>query len=184
MQTLRRRTAWYVRLQCALAVMLLAGLVVFALAVYLPATRRLATMNLQMRSAQQQLAQNQHRARNLTLLALEVQQLETRVQTFDRQFPKQPELGQFIRDLTQISQQLSLQEWKYQPGAPRKGEAFYELPIKMSFRGTFPNVDSFLRQVEDMQRLTRVRRLNMKSRDSTAGVVDVDMTMSIYFSES
>lgn len=183
MRSLRRKTSWYVRLQCGLAIALLAGCLLFAMAVYLPAMRRLSAMNAQIASAQRDLEQNQHRARNLPLLALEVQRLESRVQTFDRQFPPQPELGQLIRDLTHISQQLSLQDWKYQPGAPRRGEAFHELPIHMSFRGSFPNVDSFLRQIEDMQRLTRVRRLSMKSRDSAAGVVDVEMIMSVYFSE-
>jgi Tfp pilus assembly protein PilO len=183
MQSLRTQIGWCTRMQWALACAILAGMVGFYALGYLPATRRMETLRLQIQSKKRELEQNQNKARNLPILALEVQQLESQVRTYDRQFPRQPELGQFIRDITQISQQLSLGEWKYQPGAPRRGNAFYELPIQMQFQGQFPNVEAFLRQVEDMQRLTRVRRIHIKGRSGMAGAVEVEMAMNIYFSE-
>jgi Tfp pilus assembly protein PilO len=150
---------------------------------YRPAIGRLEVLKLQLQSKQRELEQNQNKARNLPILAFEVQQLESQVRVYDRQFPQQPELGQFIKDITQISQQLALGEWKYQPGAPKRWEGFCELPIQMHFRGDFLNVASFLRQVEDLQRMTRIRRLSVKSKDNKAGAVEVDLGMMVYFSE-
>jgi hypothetical protein len=53
----------------------------------------------------------------------------------------------------------------------------------MNFEGDFQNVFSFIRQLEEMQRLTRVRSLTVKCKDGKLGHVDVSMAMNIYFSE-
>jgi hypothetical protein len=45
------------------------------------------------------------------------------------------------------------------------------------------SVFSFLRQTEQMQRLTRVKELKLKSSDRAdkAGQVEVELSMNIYF---
>ena len=116
-------------------------------------------------------------------MALEVQELETRVRDYDRQFPKQADLGDFIKDMTRVSQQLALREWKYQPGAPKRGDTYFELPIQMNFQGEFLNVYSFLSEVEHLQRLTRIRKLAIKAKDFKTGLVEVEIGLNIYFSE-
>ncbi len=183
MQSLQKQIGWCTRMQWALGCAILAGMVGFYALGYLPATRQMETLRMQIQSKKRELEQNQNKARNLPILALEVQQLERQVQMYDRQFPRQPELGQFIRDITQISQQLSLGQWKYQPAHARRGNAFFELPIQMHFQGQFSNVEAFLRQVEDMQRLTRIKRISIKGRSGASGAVEVEMAMNIYFSE-
>jgi Tfp pilus assembly protein PilO len=85
--------------------------------------------------------------------------------------------------VTQISRRLDLREWKYQPSAPKAGDSYYELPIQMHFEGDFVNSASFLRQVEELQRLTRVKKLTVKGTDRKRGTVEVDVAMNIYFSE-
>jgi Tfp pilus assembly protein PilO len=183
MRLLQNQINWCGRAQWTMGIIGVIGLVVFYAGWYRPTARKLETLKLQIQSKQRELEQNQDRAKTLPILAFQVQKLAGEVQAYDRQFPKQPDLGRLIKDITQISQQLALQEWKYQPGAPKKGQAFFELPIQMNFSGDFLNVASFLRQVEDMQRLTRVRKLQLKTRDGKAGTVDVDLTMNVYFSE-
>jgi type IV pilus assembly protein PilO len=183
MRSLQSQAQAYTRVQWALGILLAMGLGAFYLAGYRPATSRQAGLLMQMSARQRDLEQNQNRARNLPILAAEVQQLERRVAAYGRQFPRQPELGEFIREITRISQQLSLSDWKYQPGAPRRGDSYFELPIQMHLEGDFVNVATFLRQIEDMQRLTRVRKLGFKVHDSKAGTVEADITMNIYFSE-
>ncbi len=183
MNALQRQIDWYRRVQWTLVgvmASLSAGFYFFG---YRPAVARRETLQLQIQSKQRELDQSQNKARTLPILAREVKELESRVQVYDRQFPRQPQIGEFIRDMTQISQRLSLRNWNYKPATPKRTEGFYELPIIMSFQGDFTNVASFLRQVEELQRLTRVRRLLLKNRDPRTGAVEVEMAMNIYFSE-
>ncbi|HEV8377536.1 MAG TPA: type 4a pilus biogenesis protein PilO [Tepidisphaeraceae bacterium] len=159
------------------------AVVLFVFAGYLPARHRLEALHGQIQSKTREVEENQNKARNLPLLALEVQELETRVRDYDRQFPKQAEIGDFIKDITRVSQQLSLRDWKYQPGAPRRGDSYFELPIQMNFQGEFLNVFSFLTEVEHLQRLTRVRKLVIRTKDIKSGMVEVEIGLNIYFSE-
>ena len=109
--------------------------------------------------------------------------LESQVLNYDRQFPKQADLGDFIKDMTRVSQQLALHEWKYQPAAPKRGDAYFELPIQMNFQGEFLNVYSFLTEVEHLARLTRIRKVAIKAKDFRTGLVEVEIGLNIYFSE-
>ena len=47
----------------------------------------------------------------------------------------------------------------------------------------FLNACTFLRQTEEMQRLTRVRSISIRSKDGKLGQVEVQMAMNIYFAE-
>ena len=49
--------------------------------------------------------------------------------------------------------------------------------------GDFANVFSFIRRLEEMQRLTRVKSLSVHCKDGRLGQVDVNLAMNIYFSE-
>jgi hypothetical protein len=53
----------------------------------------------------------------------------------------------------------------------------------MTFEGDFLNAFGFLRQLEEMQRLTRVKTLSVRCRDPRTGLVEVSLAMNIYFSE-
>jgi Tfp pilus assembly protein PilO len=183
MNTLQKQIDRYKHIQWTLGMVMACLAIGFYVFGYRPAVARLETLQLQTQSKQRELDQSQNKARTLPILVKEVQELEKQVEIYDRQFPRQPQIGEFIRDMTQISQQLSLKNWNYKPAAPKRTEGFYELPIMMSFQGDFMNVSSFLRQVEKLQRLTRVKRLLLKNRDPRTGLVEVEMAMNIYFSE-
>lgn len=183
MSTLQRRIERYGQIQWTLSAVMLCLSLAFYFFGYRPSIARLETLAMQRESKQRDVDQTQNKARTLPILLREVRDLEKRVQDYDRQFPRQPQIGEFIRDMTRISQQLSLKNWNYKPAAPKRSEGYYELPIVMSFQGDFMNVASFLRQVEKLERLTRVKRLTLRGRDPRAGTVEVEMSMNIYFSE-
>lgn len=183
MRSLTSQITWCRRLQMGLSAGLAVMVLLFLFAGYLPAKRHLDALEGQIQSRTAEVEGNQNRARNLPLLALEVQELESRVRDYDRQFPRQADLGEFIKDITRVSQQLALRDFKYQPGAPKRGDTYFELPIQMNFQGDFLNVYSFLSEVEHLQRLTRVRRLSIRTKEIKGGLVEVEIGLNIYFSE-
>ena len=143
----------------------------------------MAALRMQIDLKQRELATSKDRVADLPLLLGEVGKLDRKVADYERQFPRQLELGQFIKDLTRLCQQVSLKDWKYQPGAPRRNESLHEMPIVMQFNGDFVSAASILQQVETLQRLTRVKRLKMKQKEAQEGVVEVEASVSIYFAE-
>jgi Tfp pilus assembly protein PilO len=183
MRSLRSQILWLNRLQWGMSIGVTVAILIFIFAGYRPAQQRLDDLHLQIQSKAREVDANQNKALNLPLLMMEVQQLDGQVRDYDRQFPRQANLGEFIREITQVSQQLALRDWKYQPGLPRRGDAYFELPIQMNFQGEFTNVFSFLTEVERLQRLTRVRKLAIRHKDTRTGIVEVEIVLHIYFSE-
>ena len=183
MRSLATQINWCRRLQWGLSVGIAVVVALYVVAGYFPAKKRLDALHGQIQSKTRDVEENQHKAQHLPLLLMEVQELERKVQDYDRQFPHQADFGDFIKEITQVSQQFTLRDWKYTPNAPRKGDSYFELPIQMNFQGEFMNVASFLREVEHLQRLTRIRRLAIKCKESKTGSVDVEIWVHIYFSE-
>ncbi len=182
-RSLKERTQALLRVQWALASAMAVGLLIFCLLGYMPAQRRLAALRLQIESKQRELGNSRDKTRDLSVLALQAQQYQSTVEKYDRSFPKQLDLGQFIGDLTALRQQTSVQDWKYRPGAPKRIDTLQEMPIDMQFTGDFVSAASFMHQVERLDRLTRVKKLKLKQRDAAEGVVDVEATVSIYFAD-
>ncbi|HLL88418.1 MAG TPA: type 4a pilus biogenesis protein PilO, partial [Tepidisphaeraceae bacterium] len=180
---LREQLAGCGRTQWILGGALAAFVVGFALFGYRPAAQRLATLAMEIESKERSLAADEVNARKLPVVALEVEKLRARLERFDKKLPNQQELGPFIGDITQASQAATLRRLTVQPGVAKRGELFSELPISLNFEGDFLSVFSFLQQTEGMQRLTRIRSLAVRSKDTKLGTVDVQVSMNIYFSE-
>ncbi len=182
MISLHQQTKWVGHAQWVIASFTLCGLVAFFLTSYQPGTESLAELRKQIAGADLQMQKNDDMAKDLPAIKRDLQRLRDQI-TRSRQLPKKQELPQFLRDVTQLSQAAGLQGFRYEPQTQKKQELCYELPITLTFQGKFPAVASFLRSAEEMQRLTRTRRLELKCKDIKNGNVDVDLSMNIYFAD-
>ncbi len=182
---LKDQLVWCRRAQWGLFAML----VVLGGAVYLfwirPENNELSAAHQRIAMAESELEQDQSRANNLPKVLLEIDRLRQRVERFDKKLPKQQDLAQFINDVTRISQDASLKKLSWHlDSKPRQTDQFTELPILFSFEGDFQSgVIEFLKGTEDMQRLTRVRKLDLHTSDARDGQVKAEVTMNIYFGE-
>lgn len=183
MRTLQSQTDWCARAQWMLGIALVVLVLGFYLLSYRPNTHRLAELRGRIDSQRQELTDSQQRANDLPNVALEVARLKEKLARYDKRMPRQTDVGPFLGEITQISQAASLRRWDATHGSPSRGDLFGVLPFNVKFQAEFPQVVSFLRQVEDMTRLTRIHDLEIHSIDKKLGLVEVDMTMNIYFSE-
>lgn len=182
-RSLQNQIGWCARAQWILAGAMIAMVGGFYLFEYRPAMQKRAELRMQIDAKRNELVASKTLAEGIKDVALNVEKLKVTLGRFDMKMPKQAELGQFFREVTQISQNTSLRGWDITHGSPSRSQLFGELPIKLKFTGEFLNVVSFLRQVEDMKRLTRVRDINIKSTNPKLGQVEVELTMNIYFAE-
>ncbi len=183
MRSIQSQSAWCVRAQWTLTVVtvcVVAGFFVFA---FRPTNQRRNALREEIATKIGLLETNQGRAQGLNTLALEVDHLRIKLERFNKILPKTPGLGEFINDTAQISNQFAIRKLMHQPGMMRRVDLYGEIPIVMSFEGESSNVFNFVRQLEEMQRLTRVKSLTVKCKDGKLGQVDVNLAMNIYFSE-
>jgi Tfp pilus assembly protein PilO len=109
--------------------------------------------------------------------------VSSRANTLANATTQQPDMDQFMREITQVSEDAALKKMTVQVGAPKRDDRLSEMPIGLNFTGDFNHVLTFLRQTEEMQRLTRIRSLTIKTRDARQGAVDVDVALNIYFAD-
>ncbi len=171
------------RLQWGMGAALALCIVAFVLLYWRPGLKKQDKLREEISRRELELNANRDVNTRLQVVTDNVQQLRLRLDRFDRQLPHREELGQFVKEITTLSQQTSLRRLNNQPGDVRHHELFAERPITLSFEGNFADVFTFLRQAEEMKRLTRVRSLNLRSLDAQQGLVDVQVVLSIYFLE-
>jgi Tfp pilus assembly protein PilO len=173
----------YAKIQWVLGGALLLAIGMFYLAVYRPQEQKLADLDRQIEFKRLELASDRSQTDRLPRVSNELAALKRRLAGFKR-LPADPQFGQFLHDIYQISQSTALQKFNDEPGIPRRLELFSEQPITLSFEGNFPSVFQFIARLEDMQRLTRLRDVTIKSDDDHQGTVDVKLSVNIYFAES
>jgi Tfp pilus assembly protein PilO len=155
----------------------------FYLIGYRPASTRLVSLRQDIEIKQRELKDNQSRTQIRPIVEQKVNELRRKLERYDKKLPRQQDFGQFYNDITFLGRQSALEKCSVEPAAvPKRNDRFIELPIDLRFEGNFLNVFSFLRQIDQMQRLTRVQNLKVTSKGNS-GQVEVQLSMNIYYAE-
>ena len=158
-------------------VLLVAGFYLFG---YRSQDRRQKELTALLAERERDLKASKTQTRILPEVATEVDRLRARLERSKKSIPKQQDLAPFIREVTQLGQQASLRKPLIEPKPAARGARVSELPISLTFDGDFVNVYSFLRNLEEMPRLTRIRQMKITSKDKT-GQVRGQVLLNIYF---
>jgi len=153
----------------------------FYVAVYRPQLQEQDALNRQIAFKRVELASDRSQTDRLPRVTGELAVLRRRLAGF-KKLPSDPQYGQFIHDMNQAGGRASLSKFNVEPGVPRRSELYAEQPIVLSFEGSFFDVYEFIRQIEELDRLTRLRDVEIKAID-TGGTVSVRLSVNIYYSE-
>jgi Tfp pilus assembly protein PilO len=168
--------------QLAMSGALVLGLAFFFVGVYRPQSQRLDVLDHQIAQRHLELATDRTKTDRLPRVTNELAELKSRLANF-KQLPPEPQLGQFIHNIDSLSRKSGLPEPTVVPGETVSDELYSEQPIQLSFRGDFMSIFNFIHQVEDMERLTRVRDVSLHTVDGQPGVVDATVSVTIYYAE-
>ena len=183
MRTLQSQIDSCARAQWVLGTAMLLLIVGFYVFAYRPSGARLATLRQDVEIKRRELKDNQSRTQIRPVVEQTVNERRRKLERFDKKLPKQQDFGQFYNDITFLGRQSALSKCSVEPAAvPKRNDKFVELPIDLRFEGNFLNVFSFLRQIDQMQRLTRIHNLKVTSKGN-AGQVEVQLSMNIYYAE-
>lgn len=179
---LRDSTIFYTRLQWAMGVALLLFSAMFYWFTFRPAHRDASMLRQRLDRAVVELEAARARASDLPRISAENDALAVRLSRTKR-LPRQAEWAEFVRDITRLGNQFGLRKFAYKYGEAKRGDSYLQLPITLEFEGDLMNVHAFLRNAEELPRLTRMRSLSLKSPVDREhmGVVSVEMTLHTYF---
>ena len=183
MPSLKTQIHWFTRIQQTLVgAVLVTGIMFYAL-VYRPETGRLQTLSSRISQKESKLSTAESQAQVAELVQADINRLKETLADF-KKLPANPgDLGQFQIDLAVLAHRNNLNGLSFGwPATPKRDEQYYELPISLKFAGDFTDVFSFLRQMEDLSRLTRVKSLSIQGNGAD-GAVQVELMMNLYYSE-
>jgi Tfp pilus assembly protein PilO len=150
---------------------------------YHPQIAKMRELSFQIASARRDLGMSSARAQGLPIVVADIAHLRGQLADFKR-LPTSLDLGEFVTEITELSRRANLQRLEYSlSGAPQPGEHYTVQPVTLKFEGDFLSVFTFLKQAEDMQRLTRISGIAIHDSDLTSGNVQDDVSMNLYFSE-
>jgi Tfp pilus assembly protein PilO len=180
MVNLQNHVRMFRQAQWGLGALMVALLGSFFLFGYRPQTAALRRLQTEIGQQQYELRESQAKTRILPAVAVDVINLRQQLDA-SKKLPAQQELPQFLKDVAALGQQCSLHPFSFKQGVPTHGDLFSELPINLSFEGDYVDAFNFLRRVECMQRLTRIRNMSIKTKDGQSGRIEVQLSMNIYF---
>jgi len=157
--------------------------------VYMPQAREVKRLRSDVTRQKLHLVDSAQKASTVPALVRQVQGMRNRYSNFDRRLPKKKELGEFLREISGNLGQESLSSPLIEPGSPSRARLFHTLPITLRFQGSYLGLASFLKRLEEMERLTQVHRLSVNGMGETGKTegprqVEIEVLMNIYFTES
>lgn len=150
--------------------------------VYMPQDRKLDELREQIVTQRNKLSEDVKKTAVIPVMVQQIDTMKQRYKGFDRRLPKQRELALFLREISSILASQELSNQLTEPGNPTQEELFHTLPIIMKFRGPYLSLASLLKQIDEMERLTRVQKLSIAT-DAKGKHLNIELQMNIYFKE-
>jgi Tfp pilus assembly protein PilO len=148
---------------------------------YLPIARQKLVLRESMRRQSVTLEQIRVQSRQLPELEKKVESLELKTAEFDAKVPQERQFAQLWQTITQIMNEHRLSNQLVQPGEEIRGEPVSRMELTLQCSGTFEDVFELFRSLEQMDRLVRIERVQLKNDESFSGQVSVAALASVYF---
>jgi len=114
----------------------------------------------------------------------EVDKLTEAVEFFEKKLPARHEIHKVLDNVTRIADRQSLETRLFKTLKPKPFANFSEQPIKMEVHGDFDSYYQFLLELEQLPRITKVRKMLLKKDDKIEGAMTANFLLSIFFDSS
>lgn len=156
----------------------------FLFVVHLPQKRSFNELEDQIEAREEQLHQARQKSSTLLLLDKRVEALRSAVAKFNKRLPNRSELSNCLKQIVASLKSAQLVSQEIRPNSPTSMPRYSELPVTMTFRGTFGNISMFLDKIEKMNHLTRVKELKLESNQKGESEIRATVVLSIYCNRS
>ncbi|MFT3788838.1 MAG: type 4a pilus biogenesis protein PilO [Tepidisphaeraceae bacterium] len=114
-------------------------------------------------------------------LDVEVAKLRSDIDLFDQRIPKTKSEYAVQQDLARIAAKCNVSITSTRPLNVVKGPRCHELPMEVLFTGDFASFYDFLREVESLERITRIHQMQLGRGDDPTKPTTGKVTISIFY---
>jgi type IV pilus assembly protein PilO len=111
----------------------------------------------------------------------EIAKLRADIDRFDQRIPKTKSEYSVQQDLSRIATQCGITITSTKPLNIVKGPRCHELPIELVFAGEFASFYDFMREVESLERITRIHQMQVGRAEDPHQPTSGKVTISIFY---
>jgi len=121
------------------------------------------------------LARQQHQNVSQKLHAV-----KTRITAIQRRVPREPNAGEFLKEVTQLAAAHHVTIKDFQPEKPEARSGYAEMQVTLKGSGSYASICTFLERLSNLTRLSKVKNLTLSATDS-AEEYPMTATLLIFF---
>lgn len=114
-------------------------------------------------------------------LQAQLVELEEAIRFFESKLPPTSEVDTVLKDVTVIARKHGLASKKISTKKRNINNGYVEQPLEMELDGGFNSYYSFLLELEKLDRITKIRELDLKKKSKETGQTSAKFVMSIFF---
>ena len=150
-----------------------------------PANKTIAEQKTQIEANLAKLVQLENAKTAISDIDDKFAQLEKGVTFFESKLPLSSDVHKILKQVTVIAQKQGLKTKTVRTLKQIKSAgSFVEQPLRMELQGDFDSFYSFLIELEQLPRITKVRELELSENTRGEAVVSAKFTISIFFQEN
>lgn len=149
--------------------------------VFEPRNEQITQARAEISSKQQKLAQLEAATMKINDLGSEIDKLSEAITVFEQKLPAERETEVILKEVWELAARHHLVPRSVRTDKTIDGPLYSTLPIQMSIVGNFDGFYSFLLDLEKLQRLTQIPRLNLQKVNNEEGHMKADMVLHIFF---
>ena len=113
-------------------------------------------------------------------LAAQLQKIEEAIEAFESKLPPSSEIHTVLENVTLIAQRHGLTPKSIRTQKNKNNRGYIEQPLAMELHGNFNSYYAFLLELEQLDRITKIRELKLEKSDRE-GQTEATFVMSIFF---
>jgi Tfp pilus assembly protein PilO len=111
-----------------------------------------------------------------------IDELQKAIAFFESKLPQEKEIDKVLREVWQMAERNQLTIKTIKTLKSERSAGYSEQPIEMSMSGDFKDsFYAFILQLEQLPRLTRVSKMELKKISERNGQMEAQVTLSIFF---
>ena len=153
-----------------------------------PANGQLAQKRVQVQKKLEKLVEFEEASLAVKDFEKQLEELQQAIEILESKLPPQSDIAKVLEQVTIIAQKQGLKPKTIRTLKKKDSNGYMEQPLKMALEGDFNSFYSFLLELEQLPRITRIRELKMnKIKDKAAkanedgGIISADFVVSIFF---
>jgi Tfp pilus assembly protein PilO len=150
--------------------------------VFMPHGKTVKSLQEETQKKMGRLAQLQRLGHASKSLSRELEELRKAMEFFESKLPDSQQIDNVLTEVTLIAEKNQLVKRSWESQKIVQSADYVARPVEMKLAGNFAGVYEFLRGLERLPRITRIRHMEIRSDDEGGpGAVEVLLQILIYF---